>query len=297
MQQIQALKPGGTIAIIAPASPQRVQNNLLGGMEYFRNLGYTIVESPNLHSCYGGYLAGTDEQRTTDLLWAFENPAVDAIMCARGGFGSARLLNRIDWQVVANNPKLFVGFSDITALQLAMYSMVGMASWCGALPSVDFAATPNTFTEERFWAAMNTSPSAPFPTPLHAFSSNFLRPGSATGPLLPVNLSMLCSIIGTGFLPNLRGCVLVVEDVGEDAYRIDRLLTQLEMYVIAANQKPAALVYGDVSITTTRTTPTRLLQDIIADHVEITDGPILTGLPFGHIARKLTLPMGALAMV
>ena len=155
----------GTIGIVAPASPQRDNSRLERGVRYLEQLGYQVRLGDNVHQVHGGYLAGTDEERAADINSMFTDNNIDAIFCSRGGYGSARLLHLIDYAAVRKNPKVFVGFSDITALQNALLTKSGLVTFSGALPSVDMADTIDAETEEWFWRAItSTAPLGSLPT-------------------------------------------------------------------------------------------------------------------------------------
>jgi muramoyltetrapeptide carboxypeptidase len=279
-----------TIGIVAPASPQRDERRLVSGIAYLESLGHTVVLGGAVRRRHGGYLAGTDAERAADLEAMFADKRIDAVFCSRGGYGSGRLLERLNWSVIRRHPKIFVGFSDITALQLAMFKRTGLVTFSGALPSVDMVGSMEGATEEWFWRCLtSTSALGPIrqPRPMR-----IVQGGSAEGMLLGGNLSVLVTLLGTPFLPTMKGAVLVLEDVGEETYRVDRMLQHLRSAGVL--RSVAGLVTGQWSQSSrpTTNTPHRYIGEVLDELVHDVEGPILADLMYGHEAQKLTLPIG-----
>lgn len=287
-----ALKKNGTIGIISPASPQRDMSRLDKGIRYLEDLGYSVALGKYSTSHFGGYLAGTDEERLSDLHAMFSDPKIDAIFCSRGGYGSARLLAELDTALIKKNPKIFVGFSDITSLQLALWKKCGLVTFSGAMPSVDMADTFDTASEEQFWRVLTSR--KPLGTLKQPWLMNTIQRGDAEGRLLGGNLSVVCSMFGTPYMPSLGGTILALEDVGEESYRIDRMLTQL-VYA-AGTARPSGVAYGFWSQNSRPrgSTAHRDVNEILAERTDISRGPIMTDLMYGHESTKFTLPFGVL---
>lgn len=285
-----ALPRNATIGIISPSSPQRDTARLERGIRYLERLGYSVKLGNHVLATHGGYLAGTDEQRAEDLHTMFRDPQVDAVFCARGGYGCARLLPLLDFSVFRRHPKIFVGFSDVTVLQMALLKRAGLVTFSGAMPSVDMADGFDPRSEEQFWRVLTSRRplgTLSQPTPLEV-----IRRGDARGRLMGGNLSVLVSLLGTGYLPPLGNTILALEDVGEATYRIDRMLVQL---VYATRAMPAAgTVYGSWSQAdpSTHSTPHRDVREVLSERIDLASGPILSGLMYGHQAEKFTLPFG-----
>ncbi|MCS7037050.1 MAG: LD-carboxypeptidase [Saprospiraceae bacterium] len=280
------LRPGATVALIAPAGPvseerlQRALSNIAG-------LGYRVREGQALRRRYG-YLAGEDAERLRDLHWAFTDPEVDAIWCARGGYGATRLLPHVDFRLIARNPKPFMGYSDITALHIAIGQRTGLITFhapgaSAELPPETLQHLGAVLTAPQTPYTLSASPAATDPTPMT------LRPGKASGPLIGGNLSLLAALVGTPFQPSFRGKIAFLEDVGEQPYRIDRLLTQLLQTTDLRKAAGIALgtfvdcapKNGDFSLSLVETL--RLCLGEL-------DMPIAYGLPFGHMNEQATLP-------
>lgn len=285
----ERLRPGATIALVAPASPVRDEQKLHHGICYLESLGYRIVVGSSVHQA-DGYLAGSDVLRATELSTFFADPAIDAIFCVRGGYGTMRILDLLDWDVIRRNPKIFVGFSDITALQWALYTRAGLPTLSGLMVAVDFV-DPEPTSEALFWSLL-CEPTAKRVL-WQGTARDCLQPGIARGPLLPGTLSLITSLCGTQYFPDLSGCILALEDIGEESYRIDRMLCQLTLATQLS--RCSGLAFGVFSDDTTRQSPTprRPLEQIIAEYVaRAGNPPTLMHLPYGHIRGKISLPVG-----
>lgn len=243
------------------------------------------------------YLAGTDADRARDLMAAFENPQVEAIFCARGGYGSGRLLSLLDYDLVARNPKIVVGFSDTTALQLALYHRTGLVSFSGALTDIDLStSTREPLVEESLWSAL-TCRAALGDLPPGATSLHVLQNGSkpAAGPLIPANLAVLCSLVGTSYLPDLSGSILLLEDVDEYPYRLDRMFNQLRLTGILP--RLAGLVVGEFRECFTDAEEEPDLGELVLEATSGLDLTVASGFPYGHHASRLVVPLGVAAQI
>jgi len=279
------------IGVISPASPQRDPRRLDRGIAYLEKLGHHVVLGANARKTYGGYLAGTDEERVADIHNMFADKQIDAIFCARGGYGTSRLLTLLNYGLIKRNPKIFVGFSDTTALQLAIYKRTGLVTFLGAMPSVDMADTYDPQSEEQFWRILSSTRSVG--TIRQSLPMEGVKVGTAEGTLLGGNLSVFTRLIGTPYMPQLKGSILAFEDVGEETYRVDRMLMHCELAGIMS--KVAGIAYGQFTQSSQRAshTPHRNVADVITERSLLVNGPVISGLMFGHEAKKLTLPIGA----
>lgn len=284
------LPQNATIGITSPASPQRDQERLVRGITLLQDLGYSVIQGDSCTARAGEYLAGSDELRAHEIEAMFADPSIDAIMCARGGYGSPRILDRIDWSIIANHPKIFVGFSDITALQMAMLQRTGLITFSGAMPSVDMADGFDPLSSSSLWKALTST--APLGAIVQPEPINVLRAGNAEGLLIGGNLSVFVTLLGTPWMPPIDGNVLILEDIGEETYRIDRMLNHLRLAGVL--ERISALVFGQWSQGTAResNTPPRDVNDVLAEYAQYVDGPVLSNVMYGHVTPKLTLPMG-----
>lgn len=286
------LPRNGVIGIVSPASAQRDPSRLERGVRYLETLGYR-VELGRHALTQRAYLAGTDDERLQDLHEMFADRRIDAVFCARGGYGSARLLDRIDYTMIKRSRKVFVGFSDITALQLALLRRASFVTFSGALPSVDMADGFDRESEASFWRAITSTKALGVITqsaPLRAH-----KRGRTTGMLMGGNLSIVASLCGTKYMPPTSDAILVLEDIGEESYSIDRLLTQLRLSGVLTDARGVAFGRFTADESRTASTPARPVSDILAEFSTHVQGPVLSNLLYGHESKKLTLPFGVRA--
>jgi len=273
------LKQGGNIAIISPAGAIETTQLALT-IKTLKKKGYGVTLGKNIYKRYG-YLAGSDEERVDDLHWAFESSEIDMILCARGGYGSTKILDLLDIGLIKENPKIFVGYSDITALLLAISQMANMVVFHGPMAS-DLFSKGNK-NHGWFFKVLNNKPKA---LVVELSESKVLRPGRVRGRLLGGNLSLICHLVGTPYLPSFRGTILFLEDKGEPPYRIDRMLTQLCQSSTLEGVK--AILVGEFINCGSENEIISLFRDVV-DRL----GAILVyGFPVGHGKRNLVLPLG-----
>lgn len=278
------LKKGDTIGLISPASiiPEREQYDKIA--ETIRLLGFNVEVGRHALN-RNGYLAGSDEQRAADLNAMFENPLIDAIIPFRGGWGSNRMLQYVDFNIIKANPKPLIGFSDITSLLLSIYARTGLITFHGPVGKSEWTS----FTYRHFEKAVMTL--SPFtvhnPTDQQTMT---IQSGKASGPLIGGNLTVLTSMLGSGYLPDFEGAILFLEDVGEDVYRIDRMLTQLKLNGIL--DKINGLIFGKCTDCRPGNSYSFSLAEVLNDHLLPLDIPSCRGAMIGHIDNMFTLPVG-----
>jgi len=291
---------GDTVGLVAPASPPPDPKAIDLAAEALERYGFKPKPAKNVRARHG-FLAGADRARAEDLMSMFADKKVKAIVCIRGGYGSSRILDRLDYKIIRRNPKIFAGYSDITALHLALLKKAGLISfhapmWNGAL------ADPKVpdFTRKSFLrTVMEASPSGSICAGCAGKSVSVLRGGSAAGRLVGGNLSMICASLGTPFAPSFKGKILFLEDVNEQPYRVDRLLTQL--WNAGVFSQVAGVIVGDVSKggPMSPLNPGGEYQQSVADVIkERLSGlrvPVVTALPFGHVDLNATIPVGVRA--
>ncbi len=288
------LRAGDCIGVISPASPplSEKRQQYQAGLDYLRQRGYRILEGQHVLKEYG-YLAGTDDERTEDLNHMFRNPEVRAIFCSRGGYGTPRILHRIDYEAVKKQPKILVGYSDITSLQLALYAKTGLISFSGPMVAVEMGKGIHPFTEKYFWRTITSPRLFSMKAKAPGFEPKIYRKGIAKGKLLGGCLSLINPLIGTPYLPDFSDAILIVEDIGEDVYGIDRYLVQLRYAGILKVIK--GLIFGqflDIESEEKTSTPSLTLDQVIREHTHDLKIPILANFPYGHNDFKYTLPIG-----
>jgi muramoyltetrapeptide carboxypeptidase len=238
-------------------------------------------------------LAGNDDQRINDLLWALRDPDIRGIFFSRGGYGSSRLLNILDRRGIGKQPKLLVGFSDTTAIQWAMWKLWQWRSLSGPLVA-ELGGKLSTDDEDTFWkvAQGNIKSVNVDDTPV-----NVVKHGEAKGVLLPGCLTLICNLLGTPYLPELNGAILVIEDIGEAPFRIDRMLVHLKNAGVF--DQIGALIVGQFlkSDAKTKAISQSELHQRLSEILDDFPGPIITGFPYGHGTHRLTLPIGLDALI
>jgi muramoyltetrapeptide carboxypeptidase len=235
-----------------------------------------------------GYLAAKDEVRAQHLNSLLARNDLDALICVRGGYGVLRILPSIDYEAARRHPKLLVGYSDITALHLAFYQHAQWRGLSAAMVAPDWSQMSSE-TETDFWQACSGEAPRTLANDLHV-----LQPGEASGPLLGGNLSIVCALLGTPYLPDLKGSILFVEDIGEPAYRIDGLLARLRLAGVL--EKLSGLVFGAFTGAEPKPDrPTLDLDEVLSHYAAFVPGPVASGLKYGHFPNKIAVPVGPAA--
>ncbi len=291
------LRPGDCIGIVAPSSPQRDDDRLRRGIRYLESRGYRVREGASLWNRYG-YLAGRDRERADDFNAMLRDPDVRMIIAGRGGYGATRILDRLEFDLLRHDPKIVVGFSDVTAINCASLALADVVTFSGAMPGVDFWQDDiDAFAERSFWTAVTSAePLGPIVQP-ESHQLTPLRDGVARGRLIPANLTLLTALLGTPYLPDLAGAILLIEEIGEETYRLDRHLSQLDNAGVL--RSIAGLAFGAF----TGTEPKRVSVDplpldaVLSHYLDRAGVPAVGGILYGHIDTKLTLPVGAPAMI
>ena len=295
----QRLRLGDTVAIIAPASPPPDPNAIDRAVAALEKFGFKPKLSAHVRA-RNGFLAGSDRDRAADLMAMFTDKKVKAIFCLRGGYGSARILDLLDYGIIRRHPKILCGYSDITSLHGALQKKANLISFHapmlhGALSADDLPE----FTRASFLRTlMQAEPAGSICAGYDKKGVSILRRGVATGLLIGGNLSVLCASIGTPYQPKFKGRILFWEDVGERPYRLDRMLTHLLSAGIL--QQVAGIAVGVNNNCEEKKIPptgeyTQSSADVIAERLADLKVPVVTGLPFGHVAMNATLPVGAKA--
>lgn len=287
------LREGATVGLISPAGavydPYDVAEvqDVLAGFGLQTRLGSNALKRR-------GYLAGTDEERAADVMEMFADDGIDGIVALRGGWGVARMLPLIDYDVIARNPKIVMGYSDITALLLAIYARTGLVTFHGPVGMSTWRGFSGDGVREILFDGQapllqNPAP-ASYPVPADE-RIRTIRSGTARGRLAGGNLSVLASMVGSDFLPDWQGHLLFLEDVDERVYRIDRMLTHLKLAGIL--DAVEGVIWGHCSRCTAGGGYGSLtLDEVLQDHLEPLGKPVFYGSAIGHIRDKFTVPVG-----
>lgn len=292
------LREGDLIGLIAP-SGHTSDESIAKAVARIESLGFKVALGNHLREVHGNY-AGTAEQRLADLHAMFANPEIKALWCIRGGSGAISLLAHIDYRLIRANPKILLGYSDITALHLALLRHAGLVTFHGPVAS----STPSNYTTEHMLAVlMDPSPRYTIPMAMENarraseephYAIRTVHAGTASGRLIGGNLSMVAALAGTPYAADFSDSLLYIEEVNEAPYRIDRWMTQLDLAV--GLNKAAGVIIGicdncgpgqeDVSLT---------LDETLDVHLQPLHIPAVTGYSIGHIRNQFTLPVGVRA--
>ena len=277
-----ALRRGDVVRIIAPASPFE-RSRFDKGVAELKAMGFEPKWRDDVFSS-DGYLAGNDERRAAELTEAFEDREARGVVCARGGYGTPRLLARLDFQRLLKSPKVLVGYSDITALLLA-FTNSGLVTFHGPM-STGHMATHGLTVDDRSSLTRTVGEARPAG---RIGLGNTIVAGTAEGPLIGGNLALLAAMVGTPWMPSLDGAILFVEDVGEKAFRLDRMLTQL--ILAGLTKKLAGIALGRFA-GCTNPGGKKSAEEVVAEIAASVGVPCVEDLPFGHDGENRTIPLG-----
>lgn len=275
------MKPGDEIGIISPAGPVK-EEDLRKGREMLESAGFRVRMAGNVYHRLG-YLAGEDNLRLQDLLTMLRTPRIKAIINTRGGYGSLRLLDKIAYDEIKREPKIIVGFSDITALLLAVHAKTGVVTFHGPVLKQLGSGDPQNLN--NLLQVLGSDQ----PLRWNLADGKALSAGKVQGPLLGGNLSLICHLLGTPYMPPLEGAILFIEETKEPLFRIDRMLTHLKLSGSLA--KLSGMVIGQMEGCGDKGAVEQLLLDM-AGELNIA---LATGLNVGHGGKNLTVPLGVTA--
>ncbi|GHE98581.1 S66 peptidase family protein [Thalassotalea profundi] len=294
------LKAGDTIGLIAPSSNTWEDQEIHFAIDVLKSFGFKVKQGKYIFQ-RNGYLAGNDQQRAWDINDMFQDKSVDGIFCLRGGYGSPRILPYLNYDVIAKNPKVFIGYSDITALLNAIYTKTGLVTFHGPIAKQNFSEyTLQGFKDVLFTPKANLDLGTPplfEPKEGQAEQKNRLTlvtKGKAKGRLIGGNLSLMVKLVGTPFEPDYTGKILFLEDVEEAPYRVDGMLTHLK--IAGRLDKLAGIAFGKCTDCTARG-DSLSIEEVIKDRLGDLNIPVLKGVMIGHIKDMSTIPVGAMAML
>ncbi len=281
--RLPKLKQNATIAFIAPAGCIADRAKIDRAKSFFEDRGYRVVYGEHLFG-KNKYMSGSDEERLSDLHWAFGDDSVDAILCARGGYGCLRLIDEIDYELVKNNPKFFCGYSDITVLSAMLLKRAGLGSYSGPMANGDFGCEKRCdFTVENFFKTVSTGDE------LEYCAESVYGEGDTEGILFGGNLASVVSLCGVDFLPD-EEFIFFAEDLNEPVYKIDKMFTQL-MNMDKFRKNVRGIVLGDFL----DCGYPEQLDDIYRDLNGRLGVPVLSGYRITHGCDKITLRYGGRA--
>lgn len=283
------LKQGDVIGLCAPASPPASAEALNNGIKYIERCGFRVEVGKHLGRKHG-YLAGTDRERAEDLNNFFAARQIRAIFSVRGGYGTQRVLPLLDYHLIRRNPKIVVGYSDITALHLALFQKSGLTSFSGPMAAVEMSDGLTGEVEERFWDGLMTI--AP-PEPLRGTNGGLSlnRKGKPRGRLLGGNLSLMAAMCGTEYFPRSGDFILMFEEIDEKPYRIDRMLEQLKLS--GKFDACGGVALGKfISCKPAKGRPSLNLRQVFEEKFGGLAFPVVSEIPYGHFKKSLPYPVG-----
>ena len=291
------LKSGQLIGLIAPSSNVMENEDIAFAVDILKSFGFRVKKGKYLYD-RNGYLAGQDKDRASDVNAMFADNTVDAIICLRGGYGSPRILPYLDYDLIKKNPKVIMGFSDVTALLNAIFFKTGLITFHGPVASQNFSEYTLSEFKKVLFNGEKSLIAAPPPfevTEGKAEKDNritVINHGKATGELIGGNLSLMVKLVDTPYEPSYQGKILFLEDVSEAPYRVDGMLAHLKLSGRLA--QVAGIVFG--KCTRCRSSGNTLsLEQVLFDHIKPLGIPATRGLMIGHIKDNATIPIGALA--
>lgn len=276
-----------TIGVLTPSSAVD-ENVLAGGIAYWKSKGYQVKESAHLYA-KNRFLAGSDEERAADLTALFRDDDVDVIMAACGGYGAARMLGMLDYRLIAAHKKPFVGLSDTTALQLALLEKSGLISFSGYLMKPRHGREMFPYTEQSLSDCLSGREQV-----FSGLESDY-DGGEIAGRLVGGCLSLVAGLLGTPYFPDMSGNILVLEDLSEEPYVIDRLMTQLENAGVF--EKTAAVIFGVFMDCKAKDPADGTIEDVLNEWKHRINRPVFSGFPYGHQAGSAVWPVGGRAVL
>lgn len=290
----KALRPGDLVGLVAPAgSTKDAQAAAAKGQAALEKLGFRVGVGASVLSARYGYLAAPDELRASDINAFFADPEVDGIVCLKGGYGTPRILDRLDYGAVAANPKLLIGYSDITGLHLAFDRYAGYPTVHGPM-ALSMASGWDGYSRDSWLRAVTSDrPLGELPHPDGAAVEGLVG-GKARGRLIGGNLSLVAALCGTPYELRPEGAIVFLEDVGEEPYRVDRMLNQLRLAGVFDRCEAVALG-GWTDCDPEDPDRSLSLREVFMDQLAASGKPLLAGLAAGHCSPTMSLPFGVMA--
>lgn len=282
----KALKIGDTIGLIAPSGPLR-KGNIDQIKNSIQSYGYNVKVGESCYLKHKGYLAGNDDTRARDIEKMFSDKTIDAIMCLRGGYGTSRLLDKIDYNLIFQNPKIFIGFSDITGLHIVFNQICNLSTYHGIMAYT--APKWDNFTYGSFLEALNFKDELIIENPVKE-KIYTIYPGESEGILVGGNLSLIISTLGTSYEIDTRNKILFIEEIGEYIYRIDRML--MHLYHAGKLEDCNGIIYGDFNDCRKFNDDDNEIIELLKEISQKVNKPAIYNLQAGHCMPMLTLPLG-----
>lgn len=287
------LEKGDTIGIIAPSSPYKPKSKdslyeeLDEVKKTIESFGYEVKLGETCYLNYKGYLAGDDEKRVKDIEFMFNDRNINGILCLRGGYGTPRILDKINYNIIRNNPKVFIGYSDITALHIAFNQKCNLVTYHGIMAST----SPNwdEFTYKSFIEMINMEDKLELKNPDNEKIYTITN-GQVRGKIVGGNLSLIASTIGSEYEIDVKNKILFIEEIGENIYKLDRMLTQLELS--GKFEQCSGIIFGDFEKCEKENEDDFNIYDLLIDKVKNYKKPCIYNLQSGHCKSMISMPLG-----
>lgn len=281
------LKKGDTIGFISLCGAVKNEQNIHNAKKFFEDLGYKVILSDNIFD-KKRYLAGEDSAKIKCLEEFFKNPEIDGIFCVRGGYGAIRIINKIDYNVIKNNPKIFTGYSDVTAYSLMILKRAGLITFSAPMPNGDFGCDEiSDFTSKNFFSVLENTEDLE----IKSENPTVYYEGKAKGILFGGNLSTVVSLCGQDFIPEEK-FIFFAEDLNEDVYRIDKMFRQL-LNIEQFRNNLSGIVLGEFLDVSSEEYLSELFEEIGQEIKK----PVMNGFKISHAKDKITVPIGASAII
>lgn len=282
------LNYGDTVGLVSPSSPTTPERVELC-KAFVEQLGFHVIVGKSCKKSCHGYLAGTDIERANDINEMFKNPEVKGIFCIRGGYGSARIMELLDYNMIRKNPKIFVGYSDITNLNLAFIKLCNFVTFHGPMVSSNMLEHFDEYTRKSFFAAISMNEEYEFYNPVGE-KLHIISHGRAKGRIVGGNLALLINMIGTFYMPDLRGTILFIEDVHESVPRVNRMLDQLSL--LGVFEKVSGILIGDFTECGNDEDENFQIIDLFSEYFSKLNIPVISNIKSGHDYPMGTIPLG-----
>jgi len=282
------LKKGATFGIVALSSPSKSEL-ITQGKTNLEKLGYKVVLGESCTANYAGYLSGDDNLRANDLNKMFKDTSIDAIMCLKGGYGTPRIVDKIDYELIKKNKKVFVGFSDVTLLLNTIYDRCNLITYHGPMLAIDFKDNYNLDSFESFNDIVVKQSRNYLINQFNIYNIKTIGKGIAKGVLVGGNLSLIDSMIGTPYQIDFTNKILLIEEINEEVYQVDRMLQKLRLSGILSVLK--GIIIGGLTSKKEVNKEYDYFK-LFNEFLEPLKIPVLYGLPIGHVTPRLTVPIG-----
>lgn len=282
------LKAGDTVGVIAPAGPPNIED-LHKAILFLKQLGLQVKLGEHIEETYG-YLAGSDEQRLSDFHMMIKDPQIKGIIFARGGYGTGRLVDKIDYELIKENPKVIWGYSDITYLHTAIRQKTGLITFHGPMLATDVA---NKLFDQRtgnMFKQLFSPQSLTYDDSFSGSELTILAAGKVTAPIVGGNLSLIISTFGTPYELDTKDKLVLIEDIGEVPYRVDSMLNQLKL--AGKFNEAAGFIIGDFAETDTGERASLSLNEVFNHYFNNLKMPVMSGFKIGHCHPHFAIPFG-----